>query len=272
MSVRSQPESTTLFAADTRPFFFPAGPVGCLLLHGFTGTPYEMRFMGERLFTSGYSVNGVQLAGHCTSVEDLEWRTWQDWYSSARAGLAELRHGRTHIVLIGQSMGALLALKLAVDDPDAVIGVVLLSPALMLSNPWLHRLGPAFPYLLPFLSRRRRYVGKGESDIADPHARAASPNYRRVPLRALHQLLLLQKQVRRILPHVRRQVLVVHSRQDHTCPLSNVELLQQALGNPPRTRVLDASYHVVSVDVEKEQIALEVQAFIAEIPLTLPWP
>ena len=54
---------------DIRPFFFAGGDVGCLLVHGFTGTPHEMRFLGERLAAQGYTVSGVCLAGHATSVK-----------------------------------------------------------------------------------------------------------------------------------------------------------------------------------------------------------
>jgi carboxylesterase len=255
--------STPDGSSETQPFFLPGGPVGCLLLHGFTGTPQEMRFLGGRLHAAGSTVNGVRLAGHGTSAADLERNSWRDWYASARDGLAALRPRSRRVTVVGQSMGALLALKVAVDDPDAVASVVALAPALMLANPWLRRLRVAFPVVLPWLPPGRRYVTKGDSDIADVGARAASRNYRRVPLRALHQMLLLQRDVRRLLPRLRQPLLVLHGRQDHTCPLANVTLLERTVRSPLRTRVLDASYHVISVDLEKEQVATEVAAFVA---------
>jgi hypothetical protein len=52
---------------STEPFYFPGNEIGCLLIHGFTGTPKEMRWMGEYLARQGYSVLGVRLAGHATS-------------------------------------------------------------------------------------------------------------------------------------------------------------------------------------------------------------
>jgi carboxylesterase len=235
---------------------------GCLLMHGFTGTPQEMRFLGEHLYSGGHAVNVVRLAGHCTSIDEFERSTWLDWYGSARAGMEELRQDTPRVVAIGQSMGALLALKLAVDYPHAIVGVVLLAPALVLANPWVRRIGPALPWLVPLLRQRTKRIQRGERDVADRQARTQSPGYRQVPLQALHQLVMLQKHVRRLLPQVQQPALVIHSRQDHTCPPSNVSILERSLGGPVRSVLLENSFHVISIDVDKEQVAAEVAAFI----------
>jgi len=244
---------------DIQPFFLRGGPIGCLLIHGFTATPWEMRYLGEYLHAAGLSVSGVRLAGHATSVDDLARSTRHDWLASARAGLTMLHRHAARPVVIGQSMGALLALRLAAEHPDEVAGVGLLATALELADRRLRWLAP----LLPLLERRRPYLEKGESDIADPAARAASPSYRRVPVRAVREVLALQREVRPRLPQVRQPTLIVHSRQDHTCPLSNVTILQRRLGGPTQTLMLDDSYHVVSVDVEKERVATAVRDFAA---------
>src|SRR5262249_24567415 len=122
---------------NTEPFLLPGGPTGCLLIHVFTATPQEMRFLGARLHDRGCTVSGIRLAGHGTAVEDLARCTWRDWYASAREGLDQLQRRTTRIVVIGQSLGALLALELTADCPAMVEGVALLAPALVLSNPWL---------------------------------------------------------------------------------------------------------------------------------------
>jgi carboxylesterase len=238
---------------------------GCLLVHGFTGTPQEMRFLGERLHREGYTVRGVRLAGHCTSVDDLACTTWQDWYGSVRSGVEELQQDTQRVVAVGQSMGALLALKLAVEYPQAIAGLVLLAPALELSNPWVRRIRPALRLLLPLMKQRRRHLGRGERDVADPQARSESPSYRQVPLPALHQLLVLQKHVHRLLSRVHQPALIIHSRRDHTCPPSNVALLERCLGGPTRSVLLEDSFHVISIDVDKERVASEVTAFLGAV-------
>ncbi|MFQ5667154.1 MAG: alpha/beta hydrolase [Candidatus Binatia bacterium] len=250
-------------AINTQPFFLLArtARVGCLLVHGFTGTPHEMRFLGEHLFAHGYTVNGVRLAGHGTSAGDLQHCTWRDWYTSVRDAMAALQQHAPRSVVVGQSLGALLAIQLAVEEPATVAGMVLLSPALVLSNRWLPWISTALPLVLRLVGRHCS-VGKGESDIADAQARADSPSYRHVPLAALHQLVLLQKHARAQLPRVRQPVLVLHSRQDHTCPAVNVDILRRSVRGPLRVLWLHDSYHVVSVDVDKERVAAAVAAFV----------
>jgi carboxylesterase len=245
-----------------QPFYLPGGDTGCLLLHGLTGTPQEMRFLGERLHAQGYSVRGVRLAGHGTSLDDLARCRWEDWYASARRGLTALPPAP---VVVGLSMGALLALKLAADEPAAVRAVAVLSPALVVSNPWLYRLAPLFPLLLALTRPGRLAVRKWARDIADPEAQAASPSYTRIPLRALQELVRLQRVVRGQLARVHQPALVLYALHDHTCSAENVRLLERGLGGPVRTLPLARSQHVISVGFDKERVAAAVGAFVAAV-------
>jgi carboxylesterase len=257
-------------SSDTLPFFLRGtdsseARTGCLLIHGFTGTPQEMRFLGERMHRCGYTVNGVRLAGHGTSIDDFAPTTWHDWYRSACVGLEELQRDTRQVVAVGQSMGALLALKLAAEHPRTVVGLALLSPALVLSNPWVRRIAPALRLLLPLARQRRWRIRGRQRDIADRQAREESPSYRDVPLQALYQLVGLQRHVLPQLPQVRQPALIIHSRQDHTCSPNNVAILKRGLGGPVRAVWLEESFHVISIDVDKERVATEVTAFVENL-------
>lgn len=250
-------------ALDTRPFFLPGGPVGCLLLHGFTATPYDMRFLGQRLHEHGLTVSAIRLPGHATSSEDMERYRWADWVEAARAGLSELGAKAGRVVLVGQSMGALLALKLAAERAHEIDALALMSTALVVSARWMYWTVPLAGWLAPVLPAALRFVVKGDSDIADAAARAVSPTYRRVPIRSVHELLRLQAHVRSLLPRIQQPVLALHSSQDHVCPLENVDILQRELAGPVHTAILSRCYHVISVDVEKERAAREIVAFFS---------
>ena len=104
-------------------FFLPGGRSGVLLIHGLTGTPAEMRFVGKGLHRAGFTVHGMQLAGHCGDTADLLKTGWRDWYRSVGEAADELRGKVDHMFVAGLSMGALLALKLAADRPNDVDGL-----------------------------------------------------------------------------------------------------------------------------------------------------
>ncbi len=248
----------------TDAFFLPGGDRGCLLVHGLTGTPYEMRYLGERLHGAGYTVAGVRLAGHASSVEELERCRWQDWYASAESGLAELRQSCSSVAAIGLSLGSLLVLRLAHAEP-AVSCLALLSTALVLANPWPARLAAVGRLLVPLLPARLRYVDKRGSDIADPEARAVHPGYGRMPLRSVLQLVELERQVRALLPEIEQPAIAIQGRHDHTTPPSNLAILQNGLPHLRETVLLPASHHVITVDVERQRVANEVLRFIGSV-------
>jgi len=222
-----------------------------------------MRGLGNRLHRAGHTVHGALTAGHGTTVEDLARTSWYDWLDSARAGLAALREHSDATVVIGLSMGALLALALAHDQPQRVNGVAVLSPALMLRDRRIERYLPLLRAAVPLLPRRWRSVAKPRRDIADPTARASSPAYDAIPLRSVVGLVQLQRHVRRLLPAIRQPVLAMHARQDHTCPLENVSYLERHLPVSPQVELLDNSFHVITVDYDRERVAECVTRFVA---------
>ena len=99
------------------PFFFPGNQIGCLLVHGFTGSPKEMRWMGEYLGNLGYTVLGVRLAGHATRPEDMMRMQWQDWLASVEDGYFLLKNCVDQVFIIGLSMGGILSLTFSSQHP-----------------------------------------------------------------------------------------------------------------------------------------------------------
>src|SRR5256885_14377412 len=106
-----------------QPFRIRGGTRGCLLIHGFAGTPPEMRGLGEYLAADGYDVMGPLLAGHGLTPEAMALTRWTDWAASAQLAYETLRQDCTEGFVAGQSLGGTLALHLAATNPD-VKGVV----------------------------------------------------------------------------------------------------------------------------------------------------
>src|SRR5262249_46953134 len=158
------------------PFDFPGDRRGVLVLHGFTGTPFEVRPLGERLARRGLTVVGPVVPGHCTSPHELEQTTWHDWEAGAAAALDALRARCDRVAIAGLSMGGLLAARLAFLRTQQIDALALMSVPLWLPRP-VARSVPA----LARLGWPRSVPKVGGSDVRDRAAKRANPCYHEFP-------------------------------------------------------------------------------------------
>ncbi|MCS7287274.1 MAG: alpha/beta fold hydrolase [Anaerolineae bacterium] len=230
---------------SAEPFFFPGNEIGCLLVHGFTGTPNEMRRLGEFLAEHGFTVKGVRLAGHGTSPLDMEKTTWKDWFNSVLEGYQELQRLTYKIFPIGLSLGAALSLHLAVHY--SVDGVVALSAPAFIKDPRL--------FFLPIAKHFIRFVKKGPSDFFDPTVPQWHLDYSVYPTRSIEQLLQFLAHMRRELPMVKAPVLFIHSKTDRSVPPENPLYLIQRIGSAEKSIIwIEKSGHVITEDIAREEV------------------
>jgi carboxylesterase len=246
---------------DKRDFFFPGAGLSALLIHGLTGTPYEMRWLGERMAAAGFRVRGVRLAGHAGAPEELATATYDNWYESVVLGFEELRQYGDPNIVVGLSAGAVLAARLAMDQREAVAGIAMLAPAFYLPRSTM--LALRMVQKLGKLAKTLYLYSPGDSDIHDAQARRIHPTAHLFPISGPINLLDMSKIVRRRLRRITQPALLMHSRLDHTCPMErNVNFVLKHLGSAEkRCVILEESYHVITVDSEKEQVAAEVLSF-----------
>ena len=240
-------------------------PLGCLLVHGFTATPEEMRPLGEALARRGFPVRAVRLPGHGTEVADLAQTGWQDWFAAVADAAATLRCVVPHVALAGMSMGALLGLHLASTRPEAVQALVLCGTPIRLRDLRLRFL--PLVTRIPWVMHRFAVIPKaGGPDIADPAVRAASLSYRAMPLPAIVELLRLQAVVQRELRRVTQPALLLHGRHDHSAPVANVDTLRRGLGSRViEQHILERSWHVITLDYERDRVAELSAAFLDRV-------
>ena len=261
---------------------FRGGPVGFLLIHGLGGTPAELRFVGIGLSRAGYTVRCPQLAGHCGTFEELRATGWQDWYATVKAAHDELLETCERVIVGGLSMGAILALHLAAERPDKVFATTLFAPTLKLDG-W----GVPWYSILFNLVRTRRgadLVTFSERDpygIKDPRVRALvtaaihSGDSSKVgqltsPGRVMLEMRWLVNIVRGELSRIRQPTLIVHPRHDDRASLRNAAYLQAALGGVVDTCVLDDSYHVITVDRQRDLVVQRTVEFANSLGQRLP--
>ncbi len=236
--------------------FIAGGDRGCLLLHGFTGTPLEMVPLAEALAQDGFTVHAARLAGHGTSPEELARTTREDWIGSARDAYHGLKARCQSVAVGGLSMGGAIALHLAAtEDPAAV--VTMATPVRL--RPLLHHLARAVRPVMPYVPVLVR-VGPRSSE-----ALAYRASYPRIPLGATGDLSVLFDRTRELLPQVRAPLLVVQGRRDWVVPPGSAEVICAQVSSEVRRLVwLTRSGHLVTLDRDREILFDEVRRFLSE--------
>ncbi len=247
------------YLAGAEPFYFDGNSTGCLLIHGFGGTPYEMRGLGSYLSKEyGCAVSGPALAGHATHVQEMARTTWPDWYGSVEAAYRDLASRCERVVAIGLSLGGALALHLAAHRP--LTGVVAVSAPVYIKHPLLFWFR-SFPFLFRFLP----YVKPGDDDTQDPTVRPQHPTYDRTPTGAARSLITeLLPLVRSELAAITTPALLLQSRGDRTIPPDSMPLIHAALGSHDKEMVwLARGGHLVLEDYDKEHAFQLISGFVA---------
>lgn len=235
------------------PFLLPGSGRGVLLIHGFTGSPAEMRPLGDHLRGQGYTVLCPRLAGHGTTPADMAGTRWPHWYAGAEDGFHLLGGMCDDITAVGLSMGGLLALKLAAEYPLARV-VSINAPVFLLDK--------RLP-LLPFYRLFRRYEQRKQRELHPGDREHVA--YDRVPLACLASLLDLIKHTDELLPSVTIPSLLIQSRHEHTVRPDSALHLRRRLGGRDRRLVwLERSGHVATLDVEHQQVFKYISDFFAE--------
>ena len=264
-------------------FHLRGGRAGVLLIHGLTGTPTEMRFVGNGLHRAGYSVLGMQLAGHCGDANDLLATGWRDWYASVVEAATRFRAEVDHLFVAGLSMGAVLALKLAIDRPNDVDGLGLYGTTFFhdgWATPPIGRLAFLLPLAVTLgIGRNNVSMESPPYGIKDERIRnrivaammsgdSEAAGLAGFPWPSLAEFTRLSMHVRNRIGRVRAPCVIVHSGNDDIASLRNVRIVERGVRAPVETVLLDDSYHMVTVDRQRGELIERSAAFFRRIAET----
>lgn len=239
------------------PFFFPGNKIGCLLVHGFTGTPKEMIWLGEDLAKRGYTALGIRLAGHATQPEDMLRTRWQDWLLSVEDGLNYLKGSTSHQIVIGLSLGGVLTLLAASRYP--------ISAAVAISTPFDLPKDPRLPFAGLFALVQPR-IQKGKSDFRDKEAEKLHVDYPFYPTRSILQLRKALQAMRASLQNVNVPLMLVQSHGDHAIPPESMDYIFDGVSSKIKQKLwVENSGHVVIREPDRQLVFDAVAKFISNI-------
>ena len=265
---------------------FMIGPehaeIACLLIHGFSGTPTEMRGLGDALAEQGIRVYGVLVAGHSGEPEELIVSGRKEWLASVEDGLTKLSDYKT-VFVAGLSMGGVLALNLALRHPDRLTGIITMSTPTRLDSNIQSRIVPLARYFIKWFyplkalnfnnpkvqaeilkQAQLRDASVTTIDFNDPQVVNHIKTLVRIPIPAIAELIALINQTRRKLSKLQIPLLIIQSKRDQTIePKCAEELYQLTTSTTSKSlHWLENSDHVITTGVDCKEVYQLALTFI----------
>jgi carboxylesterase len=236
---------------DGSSFYFDQGRAAVLCLHGFTATTTEVRPVAEYLNSQGYAAAGPLLPGHGTTPEDLNDKTYLDWIDSVESYLDIISKNHEHIFVLGESMGALLALHLLAIHP-ALHGGIILAPALHIPRLWQSKIVSPFIRIMP---------KGGDGDEEMPWK-----GYNVLPIKAAASLFDFQKIVRDELSSIHQPIIVFQGKLDKRIdPVSSEIILEKVSSSDKELVIMQESGHVILLDKQSQDVNELCKDFIERV-------
>lgn len=255
------------FNAPRGSLYIPGGAKGVLLVHSLGGSPLELKFVAQSLARQGHTVYCPVVPGLTFGTDVSGMSTWRDWYVAVEQALEQLRQVCDTVIVGGASAGAVLALRLAAFRQNEIAGTMLFAPTLavngwaipktiklfhLVSDKWTARLF-SFRTPAPYGIKDERVRNfalealKGDGNAAsDITVRGGG---------TVWEFFRLVRNVRPLLPKIKLHTLIFHPRTDDQSDIKNTMALQRKLGGLVEVCVLEDSYHLVTLDRQRNYVA-----------------
>ena len=256
------------------------GEHAVLLIHGLQGVPTEMLMPAKRLHKAGYSVRIPHFKGYGYTEGDTPHSvtSWREWRNDVRAELSDMKHQYKTVSVGGLCIGAVLALSVAEETGNDISALALLATTLFYdgwSIPWYRFMLPfgyytPFRYIYAYKEREpfglknpqlRRWVAREMSHKTSSIAGASN-----LTLPAIHEAELLIKSVKRNLHKVTAPALIIHAVEDDVSTPRSADFVVNHIGSDKVHKILlHDSYHMITMDNERELVADETIRFFNDI-------
>ena len=236
--------------------FNPDSKTGIYLIHGFSGTTYELKILARALKKGGHHVVLNNLPGHGTTVEDCNKYTYHDWLNYSKMELAKLVSTSDSVFIVGCSMGAVIALYLASLFPinGVIVGAPVIKFKLSFSTNYLNTI---FCRLLKKRDKKLTFPKEIRDTIQ-------FYGYDYYPLIALNEFRKMNKMVLKKLEGIKSPTLIMHSIKDKVSIRENVDIIKSKI-NSEHSEFLNlkhAHHNLFDTNQETKIINDRVLAFI----------
>ncbi len=225
--------------------------IGCLLIHGFTGSPYEVEPVAAHFAGRGWRIEMPVLAGHDNPPASMRQVTWQDWIKSAEIPLKDMLSTCDKVYLIGFSMGGMIAAHLAVKYPVAKL--VLLNASVFYINPQqlfkdvASLIKSNFTYAAESRELFRRYLSKATA----------------TPPRSIIHFRHLIKVLKNDFSHITVPTLIIQGGQDNLVEPRSAQYIYDTIQSREKElHILPESKHIICHDRDQKRLLMLIDRFL----------
>ncbi len=232
-----------------------------LCIHGYGGVPGEVELCCDVASELGHRTVAPVLAGHGLTPRALSPCRFEDWLSGVRVEFDQLRKDGP-VILVGLSLGAVLATALTLEAPGDVKGLALLANAFWLRDPFPGAALDLYGKLgLPDFG-----LPKDRSDIGDPRGLAAHVSYDMQPVHAAISVRRAGARLQEELFRIHCPTLILHGARDRVCPVDNAWKAAALMTEiQPRVVIFPRSHHILTRDAERDAVRQELRDFLQHL-------
>jgi carboxylesterase len=230
--------------------------IGVLLIHGFTGTHFEMIPLEEFFKEKCFTVRNITLPGHETSEEDLITKKWTEWVNYAQSELNELKNKCKKVFVSGLSMGGAITLLLGGRNQD-LSGIITLAAVYrvpdwrmyLLANPFVHHIYPKYR--------------NEESGWEDLEALSTHKSYEHYPIKSVSELYKLLKESKKQVRNIQVPILIIHAKKDLSVSEKHAKLIYKNVNTTDKKLVwIDKGGHVIPKDAGRHQMFESIESWL----------
>ncbi len=272
-----QPSFDVFTGPEHQPFLLEGGEPAALLVHGFPGTPAEMRPLAAVLHDAGWTVRGLLLPGFGPEIAALGDKSAEDWRAAIDAALAELRQTHRPLIVGGHSMGGALAIGAAAAARTD--GLILSAPFWRVDSTFWNTIWPLINALLPGIRPFRIVnldfdhpeVREGirkwmpGADLDDPAVREAIRSFA-IPTRLLNEIRSAGQAAYRVMPQVRAPIFAVQGTRDPIVKPRRTRQLLARASTPVSLLEVTAEHNLLDASAPYwPTVAKGVRGFLAQV-------
>ena len=262
------------------PFTLPGGEHAVMLIHGLQSSPAELMPLAKRLQKEGYTVHLPHIAGYGFEHGDTPRSVthWQDWHAKALEEFRALKKQYRSVAIGGLCIGGTLSLSIAAELGDEVAALALLSTTLWYDGwamPWyrpFRYLGYVWPFRYWYTYKEREPFGLKNEQLRRwiaremAHKDASMIGASRLNMPAIQEAERLIAAVKKSLPRVNVPAIIIHAVEDEVSSPRSARYIARHIGSKTTKSVmLHNSYHMITVDNDREQVAAETIRFLDSI-------